>query len=109
MTKPFLPKDLQALGDVVGTVSKGLPSEVVKRLPTSVYQITNPAAGQQQREDRCCVCQCEYEDQEMVTQLPCNHLYHQGCISEWLSGNKTCPTCNKEVPATVTSEAPATN
>ena len=93
---------MQALGDVIGTVSKGLPQKIIERLPASVYLAAN------QQIDQCCVvCQCEYEDQERVTQLPCGHLYHQGCISEWLSGNKTCPTCNKEVvPSEVVPSAP---
>lgn len=118
-------QDLQALGDVVGTVSRGLAPHLVEQLPTCTYaslasahsaSSSRPQEGdlcrhqgpdsgsrcpqQQQGEaERCCVCQCEYEGQDQVTALPCRHLYHRECIAEWLAGNKTCPTCNKEVAA----------
>ncbi|CAN0599936.1 unnamed protein product, partial [Laminaria digitata] len=27
---------------------------------------------------RCLVCQCEFEDSEELTRLPCDHTFHTG-------------------------------
>ena len=67
---------------MVGTVSKGVTPEVLQHLPSMACQDL-PADLAASSCDRCCVCQCEYEASERVTVLPCSHLYHQECITEW--------------------------
>jgi hypothetical protein len=29
--------------------------------------------------------------------LPCNHIFHNTCISRWFENNNTCPTCRTVV------------
>lgn len=45
----------------------------------------------------CVYCQENAKEGESVTQLPCKHLYHTGCIKTWFSGHTTCPTCREPV------------
>uniref|UniRef100_A0A7S2LQY3 RING-type domain-containing protein n=2 Tax=Leptocylindrus danicus TaxID=163516 RepID=A0A7S2LQY3_9STRA len=48
----------------------------------------------------CSVCLDEFEENEVVRQLPCRHLFHGECITPWLtqrSGN--CPLCKVAVQA----------
>lgn len=47
----------------------------------------------------CCVCQCDLELGEEVTRLPCAHLYHLDCLTEWLGKRSNCPLCRQELPA----------
>ena len=46
----------------------------------------------------CAIC---HEDidfcAEEVSVLNCGHLYHNGCLQQWLSTNSTCPECRSAV------------
>jgi hypothetical protein len=45
----------------------------------------------------CSICLCEYEDADFVVRLPCNHLFHDNCIAEWVGRNVRCPLCNLDL------------
>lgn len=46
----------------------------------------------------CNICLTEYDDEEMLTVLPCKHYYHTECIEHWLKKeSKKCPVCKSEV------------
>eukprot|EP00457_Paulinella_chromatophora_P007695 gb/GEZN01007719.1/.p1 GENE.gb/GEZN01007719.1/~~gb/GEZN01007719.1/.p1 ORF type:complete len:462 (+),score=4.20 gb/GEZN01007719.1/:75-1460(+) len=46
----------------------------------------------------CSVCTCDFTKGELLTQLPCKHLYHFSCLQPWLGKANTCPTCRFELP-----------
>ncbi|MCL7029877.1 hypothetical protein MKW94_028641 [Papaver nudicaule] len=88
-------EDLIALGEFVGTENKGLSTDKIKSSIT-------PYAYKSQLDrkygvDQCVICQTEYEDEEQVMTLPCDHTYHSECISKWLQIKKVCAICNSEV------------
>jgi hypothetical protein len=43
--------------------------------------------------DLCAVCLCEFEDEDVCIQLPCEHLFHEACVSRWLQQDSSCPQC----------------
>ena len=46
----------------------------------------------------CAVCLGDYEDGEMIRQLPdCHHHFHQDCIDQWLATHTTCPMCRRSL------------
>lgn len=119
-------EDLQALGEVAGSVSRGLAAAAIGRLPqVSFKQLSGLAAatavtgsdGETQREgpadgaaaaglqgplvvaDRCTICLADFEDDDLLKVLSCKHAYHSGCLDSWLGVNKACPVCAKEVAA----------
>ena len=47
--------------------------------------------------ERCLVCQCSFDDGDVVKTLPCDHEYHAECIDQWLGDHDTCPLCNHSV------------
>ena len=42
---------------------------------------------------KCLICQCPYEEGEILTHLPCNHVFHKECVEEWLTKKDVCPYC----------------
>jgi E3 ubiquitin-protein ligase RNF115/126 len=45
----------------------------------------------------CCICFFEHSIDDKVVRLPCGHLFHHHCISEWLNKRCTCPICRWEM------------
>ncbi|TVU08516.1 hypothetical protein EJB05_41921, partial [Eragrostis curvula] len=48
---------------------------------------------------QCPVCLTDYDDCEILGELPCGHRYHGSCVERWLrvSDHLTCPTCRASV------------
>lgn len=42
----------------------------------------------------CAICICEFEFDEMCMRLPCKHVFHQDCATEWFQRSIRCPLCN---------------
>ncbi|XVF01762.1 hypothetical protein REPUB_Repub04eG0117100 [Reevesia pubescens] len=74
-------EELLALGEVVGTESRGLSADSIASLPSVT----------------CVICRVDYEDGDSLTALSCKHSYHPECINNWLKINKVCPVCSAEV------------
>ncbi|XP_005061283.1 PREDICTED: E3 ubiquitin-protein ligase Praja-2 isoform X3 [Ficedula albicollis] len=73
--------------------------ETIDCLPQIV--VTGDYNGQEQ----CCtICCSEYVEGEIITELPCRHLFHKPCVTLWLQRSGTCPVC-RHVLAPVLPEA----
>ncbi|NXR67890.1 PJA2 ligase, partial [Rhadina sibilatrix] len=73
--------------------------ETIDCLPQII--ITGDYHGQEQ----CCtICCSDYVDGEIITKLPCQHLFHKPCVTLWLQRSGTCPVC-RHVLAPVLPEA----
>lgn len=47
----------------------------------------------------CSVCLCDYQDDELLRELPCTgskHIFHAACIDEWLLQKSSCPICRED-------------
>ena len=45
---------------------------------------------------KCTVCQDDFNEQDDVRVLPCEHIYHLDCIDDWLKIHSyKCPCCRK--------------
>ncbi|NWW19457.1 PJA2 ligase, partial [Falcunculus frontatus] len=62
--------------------------ETIDCLPQII--VTSDYNGQEQ----CCtICCSEYVEGEIITELPCHHLFHKPCVTLWLQRSGTCPVC----------------
>lgn len=45
----------------------------------------------------CAICKCDFEENEKLTETPCQHTFHSACINYWLDNKSNkCPVCRKE-------------
>eukprot|EP00003_Mantamonas_plastica_P005218 TRINITY_DN1417_c0_g1_i7.p1 TRINITY_DN1417_c0_g1~~TRINITY_DN1417_c0_g1_i7.p1 ORF type:complete len:270 (-),score=86.23 TRINITY_DN1417_c0_g1_i7:1585-2394(-) len=88
---------LSTLEDVV----VGTDESILDKLPTVDFgtseweQLKEQCAGE--TGESCVICLMEYEDDEKICMLPCNHAYHDVCCTEWLKGQTKCPICKFEI------------
>jgi len=54
---------------------------------------TGTLLGQTNDSNRCVVCLANFHEGDGVRQLPCQHVFHAGCIDEWLERDARCPLC----------------
>ena len=45
--------------------------------------------------DYCAICFVTPTDRNDVRLTVCNHMYHVGCLAQWLYTQNTCPTCRR--------------
>ncbi|XP_061875261.1 E3 ubiquitin-protein ligase Praja-2 isoform X3 [Colius striatus] len=62
--------------------------ETIDSLPQII--VTDNHHGQ---ELCCAICCSEYVKDEVITELPCHHLFHKPCVTLWLQKSGTCPIC----------------
>ncbi|KAM4708597.1 E3 ubiquitin-protein ligase Praja-2 isoform 2-T2 [Discoglossus pictus] len=64
--------------------------ESIDCLPQTVLTEDHNVVGQEQC---CAICCSEYIKDEILTELPCHHLFHKPCVTLWLQKSGTCPVC----------------
>jgi len=57
--------------------------------------------------NECTVCQETFEEGEEIMKLPCEHYFHENCVTTWLKMHNSCPTCRKEIPGEATNNTQA--
>lgn len=46
---------------------------------------------------KCSICLENYNNNEQLRLLDCNHHFHKKCCDDWLKINKTCPMCRNNI------------
>jgi hypothetical protein len=68
--------------------------DVLEKIPKSKYIELNDKI--KSMNVSCTVCQDEFNEEDMVRILPCEHIYHPDCIDDWLTAHSyKCPCCRK--------------
>ena len=117
-------RELQSQGGAAGTFLLQQLDMALRFLPTSEYGTPVPAAGgalepadkpagkqaagkptkrqtggkpDDEDEVVCSICLADYVDDKMCSTLPCGHVFHRECITQWLRSGRMagadCPLC----------------
>ncbi|CAD8060672.1 unnamed protein product [Paramecium sonneborni] len=46
--------------------------------------------------EECCVCLNAYQQDDLIRESICHHIFHDLCLSEWTKKNTSCPVCRQE-------------
>lgn len=49
-------------------------------------------------EPKCPICMSYYVLDDGLIKMPCQHVFHDDCLTQWLNLNNTCPICRLELP-----------
>ena len=52
------------------------------------------------KDNTCTICCTEFENDDSVILLNCNHIFHKECINEWIHYKAECPLCKTSVNVT---------
>ncbi|WVQ74907.1 hypothetical protein IAR50_004515 [Cryptococcus sp. DSM 104548] len=63
---------------------------VIEGLPR--FNFDGKSLAQSQFKD-CPVCKDDFQVNDAVVRIPCQHLFHDDCLVPWLKQNGTCPVC----------------
>ena len=84
-------EQLLELEEGLGNVNKGLSKDKINRIPEKPFHKALFDDNIQ-----CIICMEEFNENELVKQLHCRHIFHTDCINHWLSSQKNCPFCKAE-------------
>lgn len=86
----------------VDVIQQSIQSEEQRRdnLPPSslsnLEEITQIVSIKNVKND-CSICQDHFVKDQKARMLPCNHIFHIGCIDEWLKRDLSCPMCRERL------------
>ena len=82
--------------------SKLLTSDVLVAPPGKIDIATNCRVDNALLRDRyeCIICYepVDIQQQGLYMLTPCNHLYHDSCLQQWMKRKMECPTCRGALP-----------
>lgn len=94
------------LEDRLGSVNRGavqttierytFPHKYKKRKPHEL-KLAMYEEEESDMDEKCTICLSMLEDGEDVRRLPCMHLFHQGCVDQWLATSRKCPICRVDI------------
>ena len=46
---------------------------------------------------KCIICLDEYVDNQVLSVMKCQHVFHYNCLKKWLNESPNCPICRTDV------------
>jgi hypothetical protein len=85
--------------DIVPLEKRGTPPASKKAI-SDLINLRLRAGTPEERDTQmeCLICAEDCQDGDILTTLPCGHIFHSMCVGKWLHRNCTCPTCRFELP-----------
>ncbi|XP_072519583.1 RING finger protein 148 [Salminus brasiliensis] len=74
---------------------KKVAERAIAKLQVRTLRRTDPEV--EAEENSCAVCIDSFRRGDIVTTLPCSHIFHKTCIEPWLLEHHTCPMCKYDI------------
>lgn len=84
-------EEMLEMQERVGKVTVGLSPAQFKMLQREKYSPKKHSISS------CCVCLNDFEPDQEVVRLRCEHIFDSGCLERWTKENKCCPICKGEL------------
>jgi hypothetical protein len=73
-------------------------SDIEARLIPNLSQIDKKTISYEEllnndEDNDCTICLEEFNNDEEIIKLKCNHFFHSKCIDDWIKKNQSCPLC----------------
>eukprot|EP00244_Chara_vulgaris_P002908 TRINITY_DN15165_c0_g1_i1.p1 TRINITY_DN15165_c0_g1~~TRINITY_DN15165_c0_g1_i1.p1 ORF type:complete len:456 (-),score=93.00 TRINITY_DN15165_c0_g1_i1:510-1679(-) len=81
-----------------GAAIASLPEVTVMPSSTREGSVSTSNSQEQCLPVECSICRELLDAGATGRQMPCGHIYHQGCIYSWLKRRNSCPVCRYELP-----------
>jgi len=94
LSRELTPEDYELLLLLDNDVKpKTIETHKVEELPKMKWmELKKSCASCSSSSEVCTICFMEYVEQDEICKLPCGHIFHDNCISRWLTSNSTkCP------------------
>lgn len=65
--------------------------------PKNSKKIIKNSKKRRKKEDDCSICLEKLDSQNFKIPLPCQHVFHYSCISEWFKTQTSCPQCRGQI------------
>ncbi|KAK2385610.1 RING/U-box superfamily protein [Trifolium repens] len=92
-------EQLLELGEKIGYVNTGLEKDEIEPYIRKTKLQFCEDASKHQVDKKCSICQEEYEADDELGRLNCDHMYHFQCIQQWVAHKNFCPVCKQQVAA----------
>ena len=69
---------------------QGEPLHVTPTFDSFLYPVCDS-------KEECSICLVDFETNDSVTLLKCNHCFHIKCIEEWSTIKAECPNCREKI------------
>ncbi|KAJ3372564.1 hypothetical protein HDU91_003262 [Kappamyces sp. JEL0680] len=96
----YLLQAWQMQSTIAAMSKNGAKLSAIEKLP--LVKFKKPLNGQTSRnnqfaEDTCAVCAEQFQENTRLRKLPCGHLFHRDCSTNWLLIKAECPSCRRKV------------
>ena len=71
-------------------------NDIINNIPSFLFNINNNEVNNE-TPCNCIVCICDIEDNDECKKLDCGHMFHIGCIDNWLRRTLECPMCRNVI------------
>jgi hypothetical protein len=62
-----------------------------------IYDETNKIIINTVNQDSCVICLDDYNNNDTLILLKCNHYFHEICGKDWLRVKRECPICREKI------------